>query len=347
MREQLIRYLLGELDADERRELRVQLRQNPELQRELEQLRACFAANQDDDAEELPPGRLAERTADRISNSDEYELEAAIAAGATRMSTGGDPPSGVLGWSLADLTVAGGVMLAVSMLVFPALRDSRDGTWRTVCQDNQRQLWFLVSEYAANNGDYFPRIRPNETAGKYVLDLIKGDYERPGKLRVLVVCPSSPIADQIRRGKFAFHLPSGAELRAMNPAQQKVFSCSSSPTYGYALPSRIGDGYLYPKSGPTGHSGSDPLIGDLSGNPLNALEAHHRGGVIQTVSADGRMRSFRFEAESAPIFEGDFDIYHNDLNIVSAGLRPHDVVLGTSDAMPGLEFALHERSWDK
>ena len=79
MREQLIRYLLGELDEFEHRELRAKLLASPELQRELAQLRECFAANQYDDAEPLPPGGLAERTADRVSNSDEYELEVAIA----------------------------------------------------------------------------------------------------------------------------------------------------------------------------------------------------------------------------------------------------------------------------
>jgi len=49
MREQLIRYLLGELDADERRDLQSRLKSSPELRAELEQLRSCFAANQDED----------------------------------------------------------------------------------------------------------------------------------------------------------------------------------------------------------------------------------------------------------------------------------------------------------
>ncbi len=70
MREQLIRFLLGEMDADERREMRALLQDNPELQQELAQLRTCFAASQEDDDIPLPPGGLAARTADKVCSAD-------------------------------------------------------------------------------------------------------------------------------------------------------------------------------------------------------------------------------------------------------------------------------------
>src|ERR1700749_2122200 len=173
MREQLIRYLLGELDAGERRELRAVLRDNPELQKELDHLRECFSANQDEEIEPLPPRNLAERTAERVSNSDEYELQMAPPRSAMRDE--GDPPSGVLGWSLADLAVAGGVILAVSMLVFPALRDSRDGSRRVTCQHNLYQLWLLDSRYAAEHGGFFPEVQPFENTGIVAARLVEGD----------------------------------------------------------------------------------------------------------------------------------------------------------------------------
>ena len=71
MREQLIRYLLGELDADERRDLQSRLKSSPELRAELEQLRSCFAASQDEDlfAPDAPSG-LAARTAGRVAGDD-------------------------------------------------------------------------------------------------------------------------------------------------------------------------------------------------------------------------------------------------------------------------------------
>src|SRR5215212_6778659 len=115
MREQLIRYLLGELDGEERQDLQLRLKSSPELRAELEQLRSCFAASRDEDlfAPEAPSG-LAARTAGRVASGD-----ASNSLGARQgahLSQSVDAPVGLLGWSLADLTVAGGVMLAVSML---------------------------------------------------------------------------------------------------------------------------------------------------------------------------------------------------------------------------------------
>src|SRR6185295_7651066 len=105
MREHLIRYLLGELDADERRDLQSRLKSSPELRAELEQLRSCFAASQDDDlfAPDAPTG-LAARTAGRVASGDgESHLLGAVQG--APMSHAGDSPAGFLGWSLADLTV--------------------------------------------------------------------------------------------------------------------------------------------------------------------------------------------------------------------------------------------------
>ncbi len=334
MREQLIRYLLGELDADERRELRTLLRDNPELQRELAQLRECFAANQDDDAEPLPPGRLAERTAQVIADSDEYELEA-MSFGSKGMMASGDPPAGVLGWSLADLAVAGGVMLAVSMLVFPALRDSRDGTRRTVCQYNQYQLWVLVSKYALDHGGYYPQVRPNEKVGMFAAQLVKDGYVEPDELALLVVCPASPAANEIRAGRLVIHIPSREEVCAMSPAELKRAFAGVSPTYGYRLPQLIGGEYVYARNVPTGLPGLDPVFGDISGDPLNAMSANHRGSVVQVIGRTGTLTSFT--TASPPAFGGDFDLFHNKLGVVAAGLGPDDIVLGSSDAMPGLE----------
>src|SRR3954452_6378849 len=167
MREQLIRYLLGELDADERRDLQSRLKSSPELRAELEQLRSCFAASRDEDlfAPEAPSG-LAARTAGRV-------VSGAGAREEVRLSPAGDPRADILGWSLADLTVAGGVMLAVSMLIFPALRNSLDGTRRTICQENMHQLYVVGTMFADDHGNIFPQVGAHEPAGIFVARLIR------------------------------------------------------------------------------------------------------------------------------------------------------------------------------
>src|SRR4029079_3253207 len=179
MREQLIRYLLGELDADERRDLQSRLKSSPELRAELEQLRSCFAASQDEDlfAPDAPTG-LAARTSDLVANSDEFGPSIVARSGA-QLSQANDSPNGFLGWSLADLTVAGGVMLAVSMLIFPALRNSRDETRRVACQNKLRQLYVLCALHAPDHSGFFPQIKGNEHAGAFVAQLIRKGYAHP------------------------------------------------------------------------------------------------------------------------------------------------------------------------
>src|SRR5688572_28939574 len=112
MRELLIRYLLGELDAEEQRRVEERLQSSPDLRRELAHLRTCFAAAYEIDStsEDLPSG-LAERTSRRVARSD-YLTEKCDEADLPRLSSAvisDSPSSTALGWSLADLTVAGGV----------------------------------------------------------------------------------------------------------------------------------------------------------------------------------------------------------------------------------------------
>ncbi len=329
MREQLIRYLLGELDADERRELRAMLRDNPELQQELAHLRECFATNQDEDVEPPPPRNLAKRTAERVSNSDEYDLE--MVPLRSSMRDDGDPSAGVLGWSLADLAVAGGVILAVSMLVFPALRDSRDGTRRTVCQNNLYQLWVLDSNYAVNHGGFFPEVRPDENTGIVAARLVEGDYVTPDRLAVLLVCPASRTADQLRATGKMIRIPTKEEMRRMSHDDLMRTLAHVSPCYGYRLAQKVGDDYAYMQSSPVSESVFDPLIADACDTSTTPATYNHRGRSIQVIGRDGALKSFTSKAP--PIYGNDSDIYHNDLGFVDVGVGLRDAVLAPSDAL--------------
>jgi hypothetical protein len=340
MREQLIRYLLGELDEFEHRELRAKLQVSPELQRELAQLRECFAANQDDDAGPLPPGGLAERTADRVSNSDEFQLE--VATRRSGMAPSSEPPAGILGWSLADLTVAGGVMLAVSMLVFPALRDSRDGTRRTVCQNNQQQLWLIATRYARDHHGFYPQIRPNENAGIMLERLVETGYVEPSDLAVWLVCPASPIAREIKSGELAYRIPSREEFRLMGPEDLLAATAQLSHCYGIRMPQKIGDDYVDQRVDTPRQSRLDPLFGDMSGDPSNSMTAHHRGSVIQFVDRNGSVVSLLASAAPATVLN-DADPYRNDIGMMAAGIGQSDVVIAASNALPGLESTGREK----
>ncbi|HEY2827257.1 MAG TPA: hypothetical protein VGJ04_06620, partial [Pirellulales bacterium] len=157
MRDLLVRYLLGELDAEKRELLEEQLLQSPELRRELEYLRGCLPSTEKPEAPFTgPPLGLAERTVDRVSDIasgaplyDEEHASRALAERATLASYAVEPSFGSLpSWSLADLTVAGGVFLAISMLFLPALRQSRDMARRNDCSNNLGQLGFILTKYS-------------------------------------------------------------------------------------------------------------------------------------------------------------------------------------------------------
>jgi hypothetical protein len=334
MREQLIRYLLGELDADERRNLQSRLKSSPELRAELEQLRSCLAASQEEDlfAPEAPTG-LAARTAGLVAGGEDASgsLRATQVGG---LSHAGDGPASLLGWSLADLTVAGGVMLAVSMLIFPALRNSRDCTRQTVCQRNLQQLGLYADLYAQNHGGYIPEVAPNEHAGVFVLRLIASGHTLPGEMQTLLVCPGAPLADKVRSGKFKIALPNAAQIREMSPAELANVSAKASPFYAYALPYRANGKYYKIR---TERQRMAPVFSDTSGDEqANSMSPNHGGRLVQVQWGDGSLRAL----SSITLPGLDDDMYHNVRGKVKAGLGRLDTVLGPSDAMPGDEESL-------
>lgn len=329
MREQLIRYLMGELDDDERRQVRALLRENPALQQELQHLRDCLAANQDGDEELEPkPSRnLASRTAQFISDSDEFEIEQATKRAGT-MTSDGDPPAGVLGWSLADLAVAFGVMMAVSMLVFPAIRDSREGTRRTACANNLRQFGQLVQIRAVNRGGFVPPVLPGETAGVFAARLIEEEVVTPEELAPLLVCPAAPMANEVRAKRLIIHIPSALVFQKMSPEQLAHVTAQISPFYAYRFPYRVnGSGNLHYLR--DDRSPFSPIMCDTADDASNSMSPNHGGSILQVLCQDGHVRVLN----TYIMPEMSDDLFHNNMGKVSVGLGPSDAVLAPSDTM--------------
>ena len=328
MRELLIRYLLGELDADERRDLQAQLRSDPELRAELEKLRSCFAASSDEDlfAPDAPSG-LAERTAGLVKDSESGMVRR---PGGT-LSQVSEAPAGFLGWSLADLTVAGGVMLAVSMLIFPALRNSRDGTRRTVCQDHLRQVAVLVGSYSQNHGGSIPQVGANERAGMFAIHLIAEGHTFPTELAELLVCPGSPVAAQMRAGTYKIQLPNAEQIRRMSREELSAVAANASPCYNYCLPYVIAGKYFMVRDT---NRRMSPVLSDAGGDEhADPMSPNHGRRVVQVQYADGSVQLLT----SVKLPGLNDDMYHNDRGKVAAGLRPLDTVLAPSDATPAGE----------
>lgn len=337
MRELLIRYLLGELGPQEQRELEARLRTSPELQRELAYLRRCFAAAEGADrSAEVRPADLAERTTRRVCQSDSADTTRDEARGAS-MSRGAwsdvNQPAGPLGWSLADLTVAGGVILAVGMLVLPALRDSRDASRSNACELNLQKMAVPLLTYTADHGRQFPRIRATDNAGMYAVELVERGYVELADFSAWLICPGSAAAEEIRAGRRAVQIPTRAQLAAMPIDELVEARRNMSPCYAYALPYRIGDEYYYVRDEQRRFV---PVISDAwDGEPSHPMSSNHRG-FFHALCSDGSVQTLM--SCRVPVFGND-DVYRNQKGMVAAGCSQTDAVLGRSEATPaGMDF---------
>lgn len=329
MRDLLVRYLLGELEEEQQRQLEERLRNSPELQRELARLRACFSAADGGDAPPLqPPPGLAERTTGRIT--DLATGEAADGIGAEASSSAVEPPQYTPKWSMADLTVACGVFLATAMLFVPALRDSRDSARRRDCQNNMRQVGALLASYANDHNGYFPRVGPTENAGMFAVRLVDEGYIDTPQLARLLVCRSSPLADDIRSGTVVVRIPHGSQLRVIHGSELAALRQWMGGSYAYRVGYVEGDRYYNIRHDGTTRS---PLLADAPSFELAGfMSANHRGCGQNVLYQD---QSVRYQTNCMVPGLNDH-LFLNSAGIPAAGRSRFDAVLARSEATPGV-----------
>jgi hypothetical protein len=219
------------------------------------------------------------------------------------------------------------------MLLFPAIRNSREGTRQNICQNNQHQLFVLASTFSGEHGEFFPKIDEKDHGGAFVAQLITGEYTNNKNIAVWLICPSSPLADKIRSGQVVFQLPTAEQIRAMAKTQRDRFTAQASPCYAYTLPKRVDHVYRYVKND---HSPLTPVFSDATSDGANdPMTPNHRGAVVQVQFAGGNVRTLT--SWKLPLL--DDDLSHNDLGYVAAGVRQNDIVMGNSDVTPGEELA--------
>jgi prepilin-type processing-associated H-X9-DG protein len=295
------------------------------LRRELSQLRPLFGSSTRAGEPDEPPRGLAERTSVWVAESDSYDVlpkrDAAIAQAA-------DPPAGVLGWSLADLTVAGGVMLAVSMLLFPAIRESRDEARRVACQNNQWQIYRVVASFQEDHAGYVPFVQPNDIAGIFTVQLVELRYISREDLAPLLVCPDAPVADAIRARQFVVNIPTLEALSRMSAEERAEAGAKMSPTYAYGFGYRNDQQYFYIRG-----RGPIPFLGDEPGEAKDDyMSPNHGGSIVQYAMLDGSVKT-----RTSTKVQGDKDhLYENALRERAAGLGRLDTVLGLSEATPAV-----------
>ena len=334
MRDQLVRYLLGELNLQEREQLEAALRDSPELQREFEHLQKCLPGpdsleDSGDEDFERPAaasacGGLAERTLDKICGDghchDPERTSAEIAAAY-------DAPTGTPSWSIADLTVAGGVFLAISMLFVPALRQSRDAARRNDCVNNLREVGTVLIKSAEDKGGFFLTPGRNENAGIFSVYLIEDGYVGQELSRFLL-CRSSPVADDVAAKRITIRIPTLCELEAASAKERCFWKRMMCPSYAFHL-GFIEDGQYCAVRNE--HSCHKPMLADAPCKKLKNLQSDHHGGQ-NVLFQDGHVG---FQRVSTLPEEHNDLIYLNDQGQQAAGLDRDDTVLAPSQMTPG------------
>lgn len=323
MRDLLVCYLLGELSDSEKQTLEAKLDSDPQLSDELERLRQCIMPEDSPtDSYGAPPRNLLDRTVKCVSDSQAGDGELRVL----------DPPAGRCNLSLVDGIVAVGVVFAISMLLLPALRESRDISRRNACQNNLRQLGFAFIDYADDNQGVFPLAKSNENAGIFAFKLADREYLDRNHLTQYLVCPSSAEAEAISKGTLTIHMPSRQQIAAgvaqLPPHVRATMGGSMACRVGYL------DGKIYISIYNKGSCRS-PLLSDAPSRENLSISSPHHGGCGQNVLfEDGHVGYVMGHY----IPDWDDHLFLNNDQKPAAGMNRLDIVLVRSEVLPAMHL---------
>ena len=175
MRDDLLGFVLGALDASEHEQIQRRLEQDAQLQQQLETVQRGLRPLRVAREPVAPPAGLAARTCQLVGKIAGPPSGGAPAVTPLRRSTArglsparpewsGDART----WSVADFIVAAGVCLAAACMFFPAIVASRHHSQRTLCQRNLQQAGVALDTYSQLKG-WFPTVpaKGNASRGRH------------------------------------------------------------------------------------------------------------------------------------------------------------------------------------
>jgi hypothetical protein len=330
MTDDLIAYLLDDLSSERRAAVEEHLATDFAWQREYERLKACMAESDDpcQCAEEPlaePPRDLVQKTCFLVEHSDDLPGPKAktLRCGAPVSAFTAESSclaAGTKSWSLADFTIGGGVLLMVGALVMPALFESRDATRRSVCQNNLQQLGTAVFAYQEPRAHQLPAVQPGENAGVYAVELLEhGGFTRE-QLTQLLVCPESPLADDVAAGRVVIYIPTRREFENAKGEERVQMVKSMGGSVAFRIGFVVDRQLQQPRY--TGDQNT-PMLADAPViSPEGVRSANHpRGYNVLDESLAVRFRT------NCLLPEGGDHMYLNAHGQPAAGRGPKDVVL--------------------
>lgn len=331
MREDLMAYVLGELDEQARSEVERELASSPALRAEVERIRRCLCdasgspAHGDAPQDEIPEG-LAERISHDIPRWSEEQVQ--LSCDEQYPSPGRvEFVSGRCNFTMVDMTVAMAVILAIAGLLMPGLNVSRSDSQRLACQNNLRELGTMFTQYSSRHG-FMPLVAPREHAGVYSIRLAESDLASHQMMGRLVVCPASPQAIQLRREGKLLAIPTAEEYKNAQGESLLRIRRTSGGSYAFQI-GYVHKGYYYPPS--NRGLGWVPILSDgpnvAAGRDIGA---NHGGAIINTLFQDGSVQPL----STCLVARNQDHLFLNQQGEPLAGNTWGDAMLSTSYAGP-------------
>jgi prepilin-type processing-associated H-X9-DG protein len=326
--EQLLGYLLGALEDDERRQFETHLRHDVVLRAELGRLRSCLEPLENSwQPVGTPPG-LWQRTCRFVEVAARVVPRGAAAMCRASMSAGaGGGLSRRSAWSWREAVAAAAVLVAACLVLFPAVNRSRFQAAVRGCQNNLAQLGASFQRFAEAHDGRFPQVpREGNDAFAGVYAAVLQDYGMLDDSRYLI-CPA--VAAQRQN---VIYVPSCAELRSATPPQLAELRRNMCGDYGYHLGFVVDGQYLAVRDQdrPTFAILADAPSPQLDGQPSTN---HARVGQ-NILFVDGSVRFIRCEdLVNGCVLVRD-NLFLNDDNEVAPGKHPGDAVIAPPQARP-------------
>lgn len=326
MREDLMAYVLGELDEQARGEIELELSRDALLRDEVERIRRCLDGGAQE-CDDVPCG-LADRISHDIPLWATGQLEERGSGAPTEAPR--EYAVGACNFSMVDMTVAMAVLLAIGSLLMPGLNTSRNDSQRLACQNNLRELGVLFSQYSKERGDYMPLVAPNEHSGVYSIRLAESNLASHQTIGRLVVCPASPQAWQLRREGKSLTIPTAAEFRSARGEDQLRIRRTSGGSLAYQVGYKQNGQYL-----PTRNLGLGwiPVLSDApSITSGRHTGANHGGTIINTLFQDGSVHPL----PTCVMSRNHDHLFLNEDGEPFAGDTMHDAVMCVSHGSPAV-----------
>ncbi len=321
LEQDLVGFVMGCLEGDEKKGFEQLLRSNPDLARQASLLKESLTGLERETYQ--PPRNLAQRAIAKVAQAREADSVTIM-----RLPKAPPPPRPAWNWAtwkIADLFVAAGVMVVAGMVAFPTIRHAWQVQREVGCSNNLRNVGLWSNDYALRNNGYYPQVGglgSKDVAANFPMILKECGYFPDGNHPF---CSEPPPPNLTNRAEVD-------RLSRQDPDKFHWAARRIGGSYSYNMGYRDANGKLI---APHRRDGDNfPLVADRGPRTLgvvnpNGNSPNHGGRGQNVLQAGGNVRF----VNSRHLPGGD-DIYLNQNGQPRAGIHVGDSSLGDGDHHP-------------